>query len=407
MKKCYLIILMAFSVKGIVAQKQSIMNFVDLINQSCRHKKVETLYPFLAENFSVSTYMGSAAQFSLKQIIYNYTLDSLILEKVQKQDSVMVADVKIVGGKDANTKLFFNLQNQLLRVDLFDNLYGMDRNKPAQKVATIPFENHNGSIVLILSLNDSKRKLRFLFDTGADGMMINTALADTLGLKVSKNQKASVVGGNIDIKVSEGNTVHLNNFDLSNQSIAIFGTVNPDHDGIIGNTIAKKHIVQLDYDKMEMTFYTLGSFMVNPKVLKIPVQTTTGNILFEAAITMQNDKPIPGRFTFDTGAAYDLIVFRPTVLKHKMLVSGFVQDSAGSTVSMGIVTPVFHGKAKTLMFAPSWKIIDFPITLMGASPAGTNWSPEAAGSLGIKFISKYNFTINLADQYIGFEKRKE
>ena len=387
------------------SQPSAIDSKIALMNRAFNLKNDSILIPQLAEDFSVSSYMGSAAIFSLGQIIRNYKLDALTLTKVQKQDSVLIAEVKISGGKDSTTKFYFNKQNQLLRADLIDNLYGMDRNKEAIKLATIPFENHNGSIVLLISLNDSKRKLRFLFDTGADGMMINTALADTLGLKVSKEQKASVVGGNIDIKVSENNTVHLNDFDLPHQSIAIFGNVNPDHDGIIGNTIVKKYITQIDYEKKEMILYSLGKFSSPKNTIKIPVATSTGNILLDATVTMQNDKPILGKFTFDTGAAYDIIVFRPTVLKHKMLVSGFVADSTGSTLSMGIATPVFHGKAKTVKFTPSWKLNNFPITLMGASPAGANWNPEAAGSLGIKFISKYNFTINLVDRYIGFEER--
>lgn len=390
---------------AVYSQNTAIVQKLALINRAFTLKTDSLLRSDLSRDFSVGAYMGRSALFSLRQIVQNYKLDTLTLTKVQQQDSVLIAEAKISGGKDSTTKFYFNKQSQLLRADLFDNLYGMDRNKPAQKVATIPFENHNGSIVLLISINENKQKLRFLFDTGADGMMVSTALADSLGLKVSREQKASVVGGNIDIKVSENNTVHLNDFDLSHQSIAIFGNVNPDHDGIIGNTIAKKYITHVDYEKKEMTLYTFGNFTTDSKATKIPVRTTTGNILLDATVTMQNDKPIPGDFTFDTGATYDLIVFRPTVLKYKMLVSGFVQDSAGSTVSMGIATPVFHSKAKQVQLASNWKINNFPVTLMGASPAGANWNPEAAGSLGIKFISKYNFTINLADKYIAFETR--
>lgn len=389
------------------AQSTKIEQQLVLMNKAFASKADTILHSALANNFSISSYMGSAAEFSLKQIVKNYKLDALILNKVQKQDSLLIVDVKLIGAKDSSTKFYFNKQNQLLRADLFDNLYGMDRNKPAVKVASIPFEDHNGSIVLLISLNDNKRKLRFLFDTGADGMMISTALADTLGLQVSRNQKASVVGGNIDIKVSENNTVHLNDFDLPHQSIAIFGTVNPDHDGIIGNAIAKKYITHVDYTQKEMKLYSFGKFSSNAAALKVPVETATGNILLDATVTMQNDKPIPGKYTFDTGAGYDIIVFRPTVLKHKMLVSGFVADSTGSTVSMGITTPVFHGKAKSIGFLPKWKLNNFPITLMGASPSGANWNPESSGSLGIKFISKYNFTINLVDRYIGFEERNK
>ncbi len=406
MRNFKLVIITVLVLNGTVGYSQhtAIVQKLTLINRAFTLKTDSLFRSDLSKDFSVSTYMGSAALFSLRQVVQNYKIDSMVLDNVQQQDSFYVADVKIMGGKDSTTKFYFNKQNQLLRADLFDNLYGMDRNKPAVKVAAIPFEDHNGSIVLLISLNDNKRKLRFLFDTGADGMMINTALADTLGLIVSKEQKASVVGGNINIKVSENNRVHLDDFVLPHQSIAIFGNTNPDHDGIIGNTIAKKYITQIDYNKKEMILYTLGKMNIPGVAMKLPVYTTTGNILFDAELKMENNQPIPCSITFDTGAGYDLIVFRPTVLKHKMLVSGFVADSTGSTVSMGIATPVFHGKAKSITFMPKWKLNNFPITLMGASTSGARWNPDASGSLGIRFIAKYNFTINLVDRYISFEK---
>lgn len=214
----------------------------------------------------------------------------------------------------------------------------------------------------------------------------------------------------IDIKVSENNIVHFGDFDLDHQSIAVFGSTNPDHDGIIGNTILKRYITRIDYDKKEMTLYSLGSFMPEKKAKILPVDVKTGNVLLGASVYIKEGNPVPGEFTFDTGAGYSMIVFRPTVLKYKMLVSGFVQDSSGTTVSMGMVTPVFHGKAQKVSFnttGKEWVLPHFPVTLMGSSQSTANWSPGAAGSIGVRFISRYNFTVNLIDKYIAFEERKK
>ncbi|MFT3902789.1 MAG: retropepsin-like aspartic protease [Niabella sp.] len=406
MKKIFLSIGFIYCAVAGFAQQKETLQVISLLNNAFRNKSTEALQDVLAKDFSMGTYMGSAAIFGLKSALGNYKLDSFVLEKVQQQDSFFVADLKVVGAKETATKLYLSKAYKIQRMDLLDGLYGMERDKPAIKVATIPFEEDNGSIILNITLNESKRRLRFLFDTGADGMMISTALADSVGLKITKEQNASVVGGNIDIKISAGNIVRLNDFELPQQNIAVYGEANPQHDGIIGNTITKRYITHIDYDKKEMTLYTLGQYTPESAKMKMPVETSTGNILFPAVIYMQEDKPIPGHFTFDTGAGYYLIVFRPTVLKHRMLVSGFVQDSASSTVSMGIATPVFHGKAKSITLAPSWKVNTFPVTLMGGSAANANWNPETSGSLGIRFISQYNFTINLVDRYISFTPRK-
>lgn len=85
----------------------------------------------------------------------------------------------------------------------------------AKEVARIPFESHNGTIIVTVKLNDFPRPLKLLFDTGADGMAVDQGLADSIGLKITRTQKASVVGGSMDISVSTGNTVHMGNLILT------------------------------------------------------------------------------------------------------------------------------------------------------------------------------------------------
>lgn len=376
------------------------------INAAFKNKDIQKIQPLLDSEFTIGTYAGRAALFSMDAILKAYRLDSFELKKVSESDSLILVEADIAGGKDSTTTFYFTNDYKLLRADLFDGLYGLDRNIASVKVAVIPFEEEDGYIYFQITLNESNKKLRFLFDTGSDGMMVSTELGESLGLKIAREQQASAVGGHIDIKVSENNIVHFNGFDLDKQSVAIFGNTNPNHDGIIGNTLLKRYITHVDYDKKEMVLYSLGKFDPDKNDKRLPVEVKTGNILLDANIFIKEGNPVPGKFTFDTGAGYTMIVFRPTVLKYRMLVNGFVQDSASTTVSMGMATPVFHGKAKKVSFKDDWNVADFAVTLMGSTQATANWKPEAAGSLGIKFISGYNFTVNLVDKYIAFEKRK-
>lgn len=405
MKKLILAAFLFLYLNSLYSQKSGYYQTLEKLNTAFFSKNLEVLKPYLAKDFSISTYMGNSALFNLQQIINHYPTDSFLLQKADQHDSSYTLSLKIKEGKEESTKMYLNKNCQILRMDLFDNLYGLDRNKVSKKVATLPFHDNKGSIILTVTINNNPRKLRLLFDTGADGMMLSNDLADSLNLKIHRDQQASAVGGNIDIKVSEDNIIHVGDFELPHQSIAIFGKTDSTHDGIIGNTIVKQYITHIDYDKQEMVLYTLGKMPQQNSDRSIPIETTTGNLLFPGLINIQNDHPVSGLFTFDTGAGYNLIVFRPTVLKYKMLVNGFVPDSTGSTISMGIATPVFHGKANKFSLAENWTINNFPITLMGRTNNTADWQPSAAGSLGILFISKYNFTINLVDNCILFQKR--
>lgn len=51
--------------------------------------------------------------------------------------------------------------------------------------------------------------MSFLLDTGADGMAIRRSLADSIGLKVSHSQEASVVGGRKTVQISADNVLRL------------------------------------------------------------------------------------------------------------------------------------------------------------------------------------------------------
>lgn len=270
----------------------------------------------------------------------------------------------------------------------------------AKEVTRIPFESRNGTIILTVKLNDFPRPLKLLFDTGADGMAVGQSLADSIGLKVARTQKASVVGGSMDISVSTGNTVHMGNFDFKNQSIAIFKEMHKEGtDGIIGNVLARHYIVKVDYDRKEMLLYNFGDFEETSSTA-IPFSIPSGLFIIPGRLSITADQPHSGNFVFDTGAAYSLICFRPFVKQHRLLVSGFKAESHGSTTSMGVTTPTFAGKAAAFSFSDMPPLKDMSVTLMAGGGQSESWNPGFDGSIGVGLISRYNFTINMQKKEI-------
>jgi hypothetical protein len=259
---------------------------------------------------------------------------------------------------------------------------------------TVPIEVSNGSIIITLKLNGTSRPLRLLFDTGADGMAVSQSLADSLGLKVSRKQQTSVVGGNLEISVSEGNTVHLDGFAVKNQSIAIFKELDRGTDGLIGNAITKRYITKVDYDKKELSLYEPEGYQYEEVGQTIPVTSPNGLFILPGTISITRDKPKNGSFVFDTGASYGLICFRPFVKQNRLLVDGFKSDYNASTTSMGVNTPTFTGKAFSFSFGKVMEAKNLLVTLMSGGGTSENWNPGFDGSVGARLISKYNFTIN-------------
>lgn len=214
---------------------------IESMNQMFAQKSADPVMANLSGSFSIAAYTRPSTDRMLKTIIDRYACDSIQLKDEVKENGMIQLTVipfnKGKAGKASN--IYTDDAYKLLYVDLFDQLYGMNRYKKSVMVAKIPFEVQDGSIILTVKVNASDRPLKLLFDTGADGMAITKTLADSVGIKASRQQNTSVVGGNMQISVSEGNTIKLDTFVLKNQSFALFPEMHKGSDGIIGNSIAK------------------------------------------------------------------------------------------------------------------------------------------------------------------------
>lgn len=288
----------------------------------------------------------------------------------------------------------------VLLMSCFTLVVNAQQNKP---VTTIPFEMVHGSIVLKVKLNNHNRVFKLLFDTGADGMALEKTLADSIGLKITRSNNASVVGGSMKIDISGDNDVTMENgFVLKHQPIAVFPQTGKDLDGIIGNTMTRSYITRIDFNKKELSLYNFEGYEYEKGGTVVPVTIPSGVFIIPGNVEIVAGKSSTGNFVFDTGASYNLICFRPFVKQNRLLVSGFTSEYPASTVSMGIASPTFNGKASSFSFTNMPVIKDMPVTLMAGGGQNENWNPGFDGSIGMGIISRYNFTINRKKNEIYF-----
>ena len=362
----------------------------------------------LAPDFSVGAYSHQTAINCLKTIASRYHCDSIRLKAVQEIAGKQQLHLQLYpkGKAPVESFAYANKEFQLMYLDLFDQLYGMNRYQSSKLVAKIPFETEHGSIVLKVKINGSQQVLRLLFDTGADGIALKESLADSIGLKRSSEQNASVVGGQMKISISEGNVLQLGDFEWKDQRIAIFKEMGKDVDGILGNGLAKKYITKVDFDLKELSLYDFGDYTYPQPGVAVPVTVPSGLFIIPGVLGVTAGQSLPGSFVFDSGAAYHLICFRPFVKQHRLLVGGFKSEYHSSTTSMGISTPTFSGKASTFAFSHMPEIKNMPVSLMAGGGQSEDWKPGFDGSIGIRLISRYNFTINLQRKEIYFSPNK-
>lgn len=273
-------------------------------------------------------------------------------------------------------------------------------------VAKLPFELADGAIILKIRLNGEGRILRFLFDTGADGMAINGSLADSLGLKVARSQQTSVVGGSMSIDISENNTVHFEDgLILPGQNIGIFRNNGLNVDGIIGISLARRYTIRVDFDHALILLYEQDGY-VYPKDggVSMPL-ILTGSIPEIHLHLRAGEKEAEGDFVFDTGANYYIIGFGPFVKANRLLVSGFDPYASGSTISMGQSSASFTGDLAWVKL-DTFRLEHVPGTLQAFREGDEKWAGMGAGSLGIKLISRWNFVLDLQNKLLWLEPNK-
>lgn len=380
----------------------SVQDAIAGLEKAMMQKDTAVLNTVAAANFGISTYTWPASARPFLQVanrpqqIESVRLVSDKPRDVGKGRQKVTVAIKEAGKEAFQTDVYLNDKNELLYVDFFDQLFGKSRYGKSRLVASVPFEVvDGGSIILTIRLNDHPKELRFMFDSGADGMAISKALAEELGLKAGESRETSVVGGNVNINISGGNTVHLDTLKLQNQSIALFENMRGGIDGLIGLNVAKQFITRFDFDAKKLSLYTFGDFDYG-KGETISVQVPTGIMLIPGSLDLTGKEYVDGNFAVDTGAHYYLIGFSPFVRKNKLLTGGFKPEGQSTTMSLGKATPTFNGHSVNFR-VHTMDIKNMPIALQ----AGGNWNSNGAdGSLGVMFLSRYNFTINLLEKEV-------
>ncbi|MFV0590545.1 MAG: retropepsin-like aspartic protease [Draconibacterium sp.] len=380
------------------------------LQKAINQQDTAPIIPYLAPNFSVYTSTWPGSKGMLKRIFDDIEKDCTVEISKAKPKSIdrNRTSVKVNFIFESGTRksrMVLNHDGKIEYITYIDERYGMSHDRPSKLVGTVPFTFEDDKIMVKLRLNDSPRELNFLFDTGADGMAITNSLADSIGIKVSHKQSTSVVGGNTDVQISSGNTVHLGAVLLPNKNMALFPDKHLKVDGILGLSVANNYIVEVDFDAGVLRLYSFGKFKYPKKSHTIPVTVPSGVAVLNGTLNLTGEKEFDGQFIFDTGAKFSLVGFEGFVRKNRLLLSGFKYDKVGSMASFNHNTMIYTGKSQSFSLGDKeLETKGMPVTLQ-ASNGKNDWTPDADGSLGIGFSQHYNFIINLVDKEINFRER--
>ncbi|UHO39963.1 retropepsin-like domain-containing protein [Chryseobacterium capnotolerans] len=274
----------------------------------------------------------------------------------------------------------------------------------AQKSPTlIPFSLENNSVYLNGKVNTTEN-IKFLFDTGADGSVININSKKKVELKIDGTSQNKGSNGVNTVDYSSHNTVQFGDIQKTDVSFTLipYGEVN--FDGVFGTDLMKGKIIEIDYHKNVIRFYDENdSFIDFSGYEKMKLHLIDNYPAVESSITV-NDKEYSGYFGLDSGADDALTIASPYTRKNslantmKTIGKATAQGSDGSVYEMPVVL------CPSITFAHKF-LYNVPITLSN-STEGIDASEKMAGFFGNAFLKRFNTIIDFKNQFIYFKLNK-
>ncbi|BAP31993.1 uncharacterized protein CHSO_2956 [Chryseobacterium sp. StRB126] len=274
----------------------------------------------------------------------------------------------------------------------------------AQKQPTIiPFSLENNSVYLHCKVN-AVDNVKFLFDTGADGSVININSKKKVDLKIDGKSENKGSNGVNTVDYSSHNTIQFGDIQKTDILFTLipYGEVN--FDGVFGTDLMKGNILEIDYHKNVIRFYDENDRSIDfSGYEKMKLHLIDNYPAVESAITV-NGKEYSGYFGLDSGADDALTIASPYVRKNslantmKTIGKATAQGSDGSVYEMPVVL------CPSITFAHKF-LYNVPITLSN-STEGIDASEKMAGFFGNGFLKRFNTIIDFKNQSIYFKLNK-
>ncbi len=270
-----------------------------------------------------------------------------------------------------------------------------DASKPSAVESKKAFTGH----MLVHPLVNGKDVGWFILDTGAEIMVINPKVADTLGMPKIGQEQLVGVGGSTTASFRTAKDFTLGPATIKNVKFIEFDLGQLDTifrvkvAGIVGFDFFRRTIVGVNLSKPEVTVF-------DPATYKLPagdwtaMQFDSGNPVAEARF--EGDRK--AFFRLDTGAN-GTVTFHAPYVEHEHLLDG----RTTTTTFQGGVGGMTSGRlGKLTWFEIGGHRFENPSATFSQAKVGAFTSRYLAGNIGQDFMTPFNMVFDFGGSRVGF-----
>ena len=256
----------------------------------------------------------------------------------------------------------------------------------------IPFDPSSRQISLRARVNGHD-DVRLTLDTGSVGSVLDARLAATLGLAAVGLQRSLGAGGEQEGSTVRGVNVELRGFQLLDQTMdtlaldSLSTQAGRRMDGIIGNQIFDRCVVQIDYTQRCVSLFDPAGYQYAGRGTIVPIELVESHPYVTASVALPGGKTITGRFVIDTGASSSLILGPEAIGREG------VQAALGTTVSVqghGVGGGADVQMARVERLDLGGFSLTRPIAVLKPAGAGRVSAPGTLGNIGGGILSRFN-----------------
>ena len=269
---------------------------------------------------------------------------------------------------------------------------------PSKKLATIPFLQLTGGIIILQAkLNNFPDTLNFILDTGSSGISLDSTTADYLKLKpIPTERTIRGIAGirkvsflyNQELKFP-GFTIDSLNFHINDYAIltAVYGER---IDGIIGYSVLSRYILKVDYDSLNIAFwsrgtirYPRGGYLLRPTISQLIAQT----------VRVRDDKAVTSRFLYDMGAGLCMLLSKDFIADSSFLdkkKKRWIKEGEGLGGKIDMELTVI----KEVKLGP-YRFRNVPVYIFDDVNNVTSY-PYMGGLIGNDILRRFNVILNYA-----------
>ncbi|RYD97087.1 MAG: hypothetical protein EOP54_11945 [Sphingobacteriales bacterium] len=267
------------------------------------------------------------------------------------------------------------------------------------KPVVVPFSLENNCIYIYCKVNETD-SLKFLFDTGANGSVINARSKHKLRLNINGNTQNVGANGANEVEIAKDNTISFGTITKDKVALTVIPYETVAFDGVFGTNLMKGRIVAIDYDAQRLVFYEKQDKIDYAGFDKQRLYMVDDYPAVKCSLLVK-DKVYSGLFGLDSGADDALTVAAPFAAKNRL--SAFMERT-GTSTSQGSDGSAYE---QPVVRCPEIKfsnkhLYNFHITL-SRSKEGIDATDKMAGFFGNNLLKRFNTIIDFEQEVIYFK----